>query len=74
MLLADIRSGDRVMIVARDAFYAYVDGWRGRVIGFDQGCAVAVGPGMLEKGVQGTSDNAPDLTLYVPPDQLAHTV
>lgn len=34
--LSQFRTGDAVLIEARDEFYGYVDGWKGRV--------VAVGP------------------------------
>lgn len=30
-VLSQFRAGDKVLIAARDEFYAYVDGWRGRV-------------------------------------------
>ncbi|WP_250479130.1 MULTISPECIES: hypothetical protein [unclassified Caballeronia] len=29
------RVGDRVMVTAKDDFYAYIDGWRGRVGSFE---------------------------------------
>jgi ribosomal protein L21E len=31
MLLNTFRAGDLVMVTAKDDFYAYIDGWRGRV-------------------------------------------
>ncbi len=66
--------GDKAMIVAADSFYAYVDGWRGRVTGFQSGVVVLEGPGMVMDGVQGTADNAPEITLFVPAQQLTHTI
>jgi hypothetical protein len=55
--------GDRVVICAADDFFAYVDGWRGTVTGFNMGnvevqCA-------RPDGVK---------TLYVPAAQLALSV
>lgn len=74
MLLADLRIGDKVMIVAKGDFYAYVDGWHGTVTGFQMGGAVWLkGPGMIEPGLQGGADTQ-HIELLVPPDQLAHTV
>lgn len=29
--------GDRVVVDAKDDFYAFVDGWRGTVVGFNGG-------------------------------------
>lgn len=74
MNLSGFKIGDRALICARDEFYAFVDGWRGTVSGFQSGCVVIVGPGMVGNGMQGTSDNAPGITLFVPADQLTHTI
>ena len=76
MLLTDIRVGDRLMVCAKDDFYAYVDGWRGRVTGFDQttGLPVLVGLGMADAGTQSTDPATPEITLLVDPAQLAHTI
>jgi|GEM_PF-3421676 hypothetical protein len=73
MNLSGFKIGDRAMIVARNEFYAYVDGWRGRVIGFDSGAVVLVGPGMGDAG-QSTDPATPNITLFVPADELSHTV
>jgi hypothetical protein len=32
MLLNTYRVGDRVMVTAKDEDYAFIDGWRGRVV------------------------------------------
>jgi len=37
--LTRIQTGDRVIITARDEFYAFVDGWQGRVTGWNSGHA-----------------------------------
>lgn len=74
MQLAGFKIGDRAMIVARDEFYAFVDGWRGVVSGFQSGLVVLKGPGMVGNGIQGGQDDAFEITLFVPAEQLAHTV
>jgi len=74
MQLAGFKIGDRALICARDEFYAFVDGWRGTVTGFQSGCVVVKGPGMVGQGMQGGADDAPEITLFVPADQLSHTV
>lgn len=70
-LLSKFRAGDKVRIDASDDFYAYVDGWRARV--------VAVGPkdpnavhSQVPEGycVVEAGGNEP-LILLVPHDQLA---
>lgn len=54
-----ICTGDRVLIAARDDFYAFVDGWYGRVESFTGGHAVVV------------CDRADgEKRFLVPPDQL----
>ncbi|SAK68202.1 hypothetical protein AWB76_04068 [Caballeronia temeraria] len=35
MLINTFREGERVMVTAKDDFYAYIDGWRGRVGSFE---------------------------------------
>lgn len=65
--------GDRALITARGPFYAFVDGWRGRVAGYQSGHVVLIGPGMTDHG-QAPEGGAPNITLMVPPDQLALTV
>lgn len=74
MNLSGFKVGDRALICARDDFYSYVDGWRGNVTGFDAGCVVVKGPGMVSAGVQGIAGDVPDVLFYVPADQLVHTV
>lgn len=61
--MAAVNLGDKVLIIAKDDFYAFVDGWRGTVTGFNGG-AVEV--------VCYRADGAK--TLYVPQDQLSLTV
>lgn len=55
--------GDKVIICAADDEYAFVDGWRGRVTGFQSGCVEV--QCMRSDGLK---------TLYVPEGQLSHTV
>jgi hypothetical protein len=55
--------GDKVLITAKDAFFAFVDGWRGTVKGFNNGLAEVE----CER-VDGTK------TFFVPADQLRLTV
>jgi hypothetical protein len=57
------RVADRVMVTAKDDSYAYIDGWRGRVIGFESG---AVWIKVDDEGV--------DKRFLVPADELALTV
>lgn len=73
MEMSGFKIGDRALICARDHFYAFVDGWRGTVSGFQSGQVVVVGPGMVD-GRQSTDPQTPQITLFVPADQLAHTV
>lgn len=54
-----IKVGDDVTITAKDSFFAFVDGWRGFVSGFNNGYAVVECP----------RDDGPK-TFFVPPDQL----
>lgn len=63
MTLDDCRPGQAVLIVAKDEFYAFVNGWHGRIAGINNGlievrCARADG----------------EKTLFVPADQLAASV
>lgn len=58
-----ICTGDHVVIVSAGEFYAFVDGWQGRVVGWQGGHAE-----ILCRRPDG------DKTLWVPPDQLALTV
>lgn len=55
-----IRTGDQVIITAHDDFYAFVDGWIGRVTGWQAGHAEV-------KCQQPDGEKV----LYVPPEQLA---
>lgn len=57
------RNGDRVVVMAKDDFYAYIDGWCGVVVGFQSGCVDV----MVEK-------EGLDMEFFVPPDQLVLTV
>lgn len=59
MEFSRIRSGDPVTIRAKDDFFAFVDGWQGRVVGWNNGAAVV-------------DCRRPDglKTFFVPPDQL----
>lgn len=50
---------DCVEIVAKDDFYAFVDGWRGVIVGWQSGCAE----------VLCLRPDGPK-TLFVPEDQL----
>lgn len=59
----NIELGDRVVICAADDFFAYVDGWRGTVTGWNNGLAEV--QCARPDGVK---------TLYVPPGQLALSV
>ena len=60
MDLSDIKPGMRVVIVAKDHFFAFVHGWTGQVRGLNNG--------LVE--VAATNPNGQPVTLYVPPDQL----
>ncbi|WP_236062720.1 hypothetical protein [Paraburkholderia nemoris] len=66
------RKGDRVMIVARDDFYADVDGWKGRVsvVGPAGPCGAhsSVPEGFVLMEVQREGDTP--LVFHVPFDQL----
>ena len=55
-----ICTGDPVVITALDDFYAFVDGWCGRVVDWEAGYAKVVCP--RPDGV---------MVLFVPPEQLA---
>jgi len=57
------RVGDLVLITAKDDFFAFVDGWPGRVSGFNNG--------LVEVKCQREDG---EKTFYVPADQLRHTV
>jgi len=57
--LHDLKPGDRVIINAKDDFFAYVDGWRGQVTGFNSGLAVVV---CQHEGIE--------KTFFVSADQL----
>jgi hypothetical protein len=53
-----------VIVTAHDDEYGFVDGWRGRVIGWDQGYAI----------VKSKNPDDQEVTLYVPPQQLTLNV
>lgn len=65
-----MRKDDRVIITAKDDFFAYVDGWRGTVTGLNNGLVAVTMPGQ-QLGHDGPS---PLLTFFVPADQLALSV
>lgn len=56
----ELNLGSSIVICAKGDFYAFVDGWRGRVIGFQAGLVT-----VLVKNPDGQ-----DVTLYVPKDEL----
>lgn len=58
-MAAPFRTGNRVLIAARDDFYSYIDGWTGYVSGFASGCVWV--ECMREDGTK---------SFLVPPDQL----
>jgi hypothetical protein len=62
-------TGAAVMICAADDMFAYADGWRGKVAGFNMGLA--------EVRIPHSDPDGPAcgfVTLFVPPSQLAPTV
>lgn len=59
MVPAPFRMGGRVLIAAKDDFYAFVDGWTGFVSGQASGAIIV--ECVREDGTK---------TLFVPPDQL----
>lgn len=62
MLLNTFRAGDRVMVTAKDDFYAFIDGWRGRV-GSSEGVPGGhVAVEMVDEGI--------DKRFIVPADQV----
>lgn len=58
--MGDLFIGSPIVICAAGDFYAFVDGWRGRVIGF-QGGLVTV----LVKNPDGQ-----EVTIFIPKDEL----
>lgn len=61
--LLGFRVGDRVIVTARDDFYAFIDGWVGRVSGETAGHV------QIE-----VHDDGITKVFLVPPDQLRLTV
>lgn len=61
---AQLQVGDKVVICAADDFYAYVDGLRMRVTGFNSGAVQ----------VKGNNWEGQEITLFVPAGQLSITV
>lgn len=59
-MFSRIRTGDPVFIRANDDFFAFVDGWQGRVRGWSNGGAAEV-ECQRPDGIK---------IFYVPPDQL----
>lgn len=63
-----IRVGDRVVITAKDEFFAFVDGWKGTVSGWNGGLAVV---DVVDAEAQAGGFKK---QFLVPPDQLALSV
>ena len=60
MNLSDLKPGMRVLIVAKDHFFAFVNGWEGQVQGLNNGAVQ----------IETHNPDGQALTLFVPPDQL----
>lgn len=58
-----VNVGDKVIVTAKNEFYAYVDGWRGVVRGFNNGYAKVI-----------CQRDDGEKTLFVPLEELALTV
>ena len=54
--------GQRVAVRSAGTFYAFIDGWEGRLSTFENGFAIIKVPSTEFPGV--------DLTFYVDPEQL----
>jgi uncharacterized protein YkvS len=63
MRLEDVKPGDAVLITAKGEFFAFVDGWRGKVTGLNNGLVT-----VECVRVDGTK------TLFVPADELTLSV
>lgn len=63
MRLEDIKPGDAVLVTAKDEYFAFVDGWRGTVVGLNNGLVV-----VECARVDGIK------TLFVPADELTLSV
>lgn len=61
--LSSFTPGDKVIICAADDFYAYVDGWRGVVTGYNNG--------LIEVTCQRADG---EKILYIRAGELSHTV
>lgn len=61
--LSGFHVGDHVVVEAKDEFYAYIDGWRGRVTGHEAGCV------RIEVAHEGLQK-----VFLVPADELTLTV
>lgn len=61
MTLSELRPGQRVLIVAKDHFFAYVNGWTGQVHSLNNGAV----------RVETHNPDGQAVTLFVPPDELA---
>lgn len=63
MQLEDVKPGDAVIITAKTDFFAFVDGWHGKVAGLNNGLVVV--ECVRVDGLK---------TFYVPADQLTLSV
>lgn len=70
MRAEDVRAGQAVLIVARGDFYAFVDGWHGRIA-----TDPATGTPFNAGGVRVECQRADGVkTFFVPADELALSV
>lgn len=60
MRLEDAKPGMRVVIIAKDDFFAYVHGWTGLVVGLNNGLV----------HVKALNPDGQTISLFVPADQL----
>lgn len=63
---AQFKPGDKVMVVAKGDFYAFVDGWCGTVRGLNMGLLEVVCPAA-------TTGPDAEKVLFVPADELVAT-
>lgn len=77
MQINTFRAGDRVMVTAKDEFYAYIDGWCGRVLAVGPAKPNPVHSQVPEGHCAVSTDGRKDgerCVFLVPVDQLALTV